>query len=248
MRVAVHRLRRRYGELLRTEIAATVDEPGEVDDEIRDLFAALGHDPLQKKSRSVGNISRFSLDPLVEALAGRRRWHQHAGSAAVSNDRPSRWTGWRAERAGREGPRDRRSPRYHVLPLPTPDPRSRSGPSDDQDPLRSDRRWPSTACGSLCFLPPRLAIVWRWRSRSALVIARRGCQRGRIRGRPPPFGPGGSDPLPGLGARRHDAGRGRPDGQVDLGLWTTPRRRPLDGSPPERERLPVELFGSFPWR
>jgi RNA polymerase sigma-70 factor (ECF subfamily) len=42
VRVAVHRLRRRYGALLRTEIAATVDDPAEVDDEIRDLFSALG--------------------------------------------------------------------------------------------------------------------------------------------------------------------------------------------------------------
>jgi len=41
VRVAAHRLRRRYGERLRKEIAATVDEPAEVDDEIRDLFAAL---------------------------------------------------------------------------------------------------------------------------------------------------------------------------------------------------------------
>ena len=41
VRVAVHRLRRRYGILLRAEIAATVHDPGEVDDEIRSLFAAL---------------------------------------------------------------------------------------------------------------------------------------------------------------------------------------------------------------
>jgi RNA polymerase sigma factor (sigma-70 family) len=41
VRVAVHRLRRRYGILLRQEIAATVDDPAEVDDEIRALFAAL---------------------------------------------------------------------------------------------------------------------------------------------------------------------------------------------------------------
>jgi RNA polymerase sigma-70 factor (ECF subfamily) len=40
-RVAAHRLRRRYGELLRQEIAATLADPAEVDDEIRDLFAAL---------------------------------------------------------------------------------------------------------------------------------------------------------------------------------------------------------------
>ena len=41
VRVAVHRLRRRYGTLLRQEIAATVDDPAEVDDEIKALFAAL---------------------------------------------------------------------------------------------------------------------------------------------------------------------------------------------------------------
>jgi RNA polymerase sigma-70 factor (ECF subfamily) len=40
-RVAAHRLRRRYGELLRQEIAGTVADPAQVDDEIRDLFAAL---------------------------------------------------------------------------------------------------------------------------------------------------------------------------------------------------------------
>jgi RNA polymerase sigma-70 factor (ECF subfamily) len=40
-RVAAHRLRRRYGELLRREIAATVADPAQIDDEIRDLFAAL---------------------------------------------------------------------------------------------------------------------------------------------------------------------------------------------------------------
>ena len=41
-RVAAHRLRRRYGELLRQEIAATLADPDEIDDEIRDLFTALG--------------------------------------------------------------------------------------------------------------------------------------------------------------------------------------------------------------
>ena len=40
-RVAAFRLRRRYGELLRREITSTLAEPTEVDDEIRDLFAAL---------------------------------------------------------------------------------------------------------------------------------------------------------------------------------------------------------------
>lgn len=41
VRVALHRLRRRFGELLRREIARTVNDPAEVDDEIRQLFSAL---------------------------------------------------------------------------------------------------------------------------------------------------------------------------------------------------------------
>ncbi len=40
-RVAVHRLRRRYRELLRAEIAQTVDEPSEIDAEIRRLFSVF---------------------------------------------------------------------------------------------------------------------------------------------------------------------------------------------------------------
>jgi len=41
VQVAVHRLRRRYGELLCAEIAHTVSSPGEIDEELRHLFAAL---------------------------------------------------------------------------------------------------------------------------------------------------------------------------------------------------------------
>ncbi|HYX20268.1 MAG TPA: sigma-70 family RNA polymerase sigma factor [Thermoanaerobaculia bacterium] len=41
LKVAVHRLRRRFGALLREEIAATVREPADVDDEIRHLLAVL---------------------------------------------------------------------------------------------------------------------------------------------------------------------------------------------------------------
>jgi RNA polymerase sigma factor (sigma-70 family) len=41
MKVAVHRLRQRYGELLREEIAQTVASPEQIDEEIRSLFAAL---------------------------------------------------------------------------------------------------------------------------------------------------------------------------------------------------------------
>jgi RNA polymerase sigma factor (sigma-70 family) len=39
--VAVHRLRQRYREVLREEIGRTVNDPGEIDGEIRDLFTAL---------------------------------------------------------------------------------------------------------------------------------------------------------------------------------------------------------------
>ena len=41
VKVAVHRLRQRYRELLRAEIAETVDSPGEVEEELRHLFTAL---------------------------------------------------------------------------------------------------------------------------------------------------------------------------------------------------------------
>jgi RNA polymerase sigma-70 factor (ECF subfamily) len=40
-KMAAHRIRRRYRELLRREILQTVDSPDEVDDEIRNLFATL---------------------------------------------------------------------------------------------------------------------------------------------------------------------------------------------------------------
>jgi RNA polymerase sigma-70 factor (ECF subfamily) len=41
VRVALHRLRRRFGESLREEIAPTVGSAAEVEDEIRHLFAAF---------------------------------------------------------------------------------------------------------------------------------------------------------------------------------------------------------------
>lgn len=41
VKVAVHRLRQRYRELFREEAAQTVEEPSEVNDEVRHLFAVL---------------------------------------------------------------------------------------------------------------------------------------------------------------------------------------------------------------
>jgi RNA polymerase sigma-70 factor (ECF subfamily) len=42
IKVAIHRLRKRYRELLRQEIERTLEAPDGTDDEIRELFAALG--------------------------------------------------------------------------------------------------------------------------------------------------------------------------------------------------------------
>jgi RNA polymerase sigma-70 factor (ECF subfamily) len=42
VKVAAHRLRRRYRDLLRREIAGTVATPDDVDDELRHLLAVLG--------------------------------------------------------------------------------------------------------------------------------------------------------------------------------------------------------------
>ena len=41
VKVAVHRLRRRYGELLRAEVARTLEQPSDIHEEIQALFAAL---------------------------------------------------------------------------------------------------------------------------------------------------------------------------------------------------------------
>jgi len=41
IKVAVHRLRQRYGEQLRLQIAHTIDDPSRVDEELKSLFAAL---------------------------------------------------------------------------------------------------------------------------------------------------------------------------------------------------------------
>jgi RNA polymerase sigma factor (sigma-70 family) len=43
VKVAVHRLRKRYQELLREEIAQTVSTEGEIDEEIQELFTALSY-------------------------------------------------------------------------------------------------------------------------------------------------------------------------------------------------------------
>ena len=42
VKVAVHRLRRRYRKLLKEEIARTIVDPETLEDELRELLAALG--------------------------------------------------------------------------------------------------------------------------------------------------------------------------------------------------------------
>ena len=42
LKASVHRMRRRYGEIFRSEVALTVDDPSEVDEEVRHLLGALG--------------------------------------------------------------------------------------------------------------------------------------------------------------------------------------------------------------
>jgi RNA polymerase sigma-70 factor (ECF subfamily) len=44
LKVALHRMRQRFGELLRREVAYTVADPADVEDEIRHLLAVLAHD------------------------------------------------------------------------------------------------------------------------------------------------------------------------------------------------------------
>ncbi len=43
LKVAVHRLKRRFRQLLKAEVAGTLDDPGQVEVEMRALFAALGN-------------------------------------------------------------------------------------------------------------------------------------------------------------------------------------------------------------
>ena len=42
VRGAIHRMRQRFGQLIRAEIADTVANPDEVDDEVRHLLAVVG--------------------------------------------------------------------------------------------------------------------------------------------------------------------------------------------------------------
>ncbi|MDX1387891.1 MAG: sigma-70 family RNA polymerase sigma factor [Acidobacteriota bacterium] len=46
VRVTVHRMRRRFGELLREEVAQTVADPAHVEDELRHLLTVVAEDPV----------------------------------------------------------------------------------------------------------------------------------------------------------------------------------------------------------
>lgn len=49
IKVAVHRLRRRYRDLVRDEILQTVSSPDEIEDELRHLWSSVGADPPQQR-------------------------------------------------------------------------------------------------------------------------------------------------------------------------------------------------------
>ena len=44
VKVGVHRMRLRFGELLRIQVGQTLDDPEDIEEELRGLFAALGAD------------------------------------------------------------------------------------------------------------------------------------------------------------------------------------------------------------
>lgn len=43
--MSIHRMRRRYGELLYEEVAATVDDPGDTEDELCKLMSIVSQSP-----------------------------------------------------------------------------------------------------------------------------------------------------------------------------------------------------------
>lgn len=49
--MSIHRMRRRYGEILRQEVAATVDNPAEVDDELRTLMSIISRPAPSQRER-----------------------------------------------------------------------------------------------------------------------------------------------------------------------------------------------------
>ena len=69
MRVAAHRLRARYRELLREEVGRTTDDPAAIDEEIADLMAALS--AAADRSFAVTTAGFFLL-PVIGEIFQRR--------------------------------------------------------------------------------------------------------------------------------------------------------------------------------
>ena len=80
VKVAVHRLRQRYRELLHEEIGRTVGTPEEIEEEVRSLFAALGSKTPAKtrnlfpRFASVERVIRRSGGYCEGAMTHRLRW------------------------------------------------------------------------------------------------------------------------------------------------------------------------------
>ena len=67
VRVAAHRLRARYRELLREEVGRTTDDPAAVDEEIGDLMAALAADlnSAALTDRRIRAVGRLQPSPAI---------------------------------------------------------------------------------------------------------------------------------------------------------------------------------------
>ena len=64
VRVAVHRLRKRYRQLLRDEISQTLTDPAQVDEEMRALFGAFR---VQRVIHFILEAETFATQPSTDA-------------------------------------------------------------------------------------------------------------------------------------------------------------------------------------
>jgi DNA-directed RNA polymerase specialized sigma24 family protein len=91
VKMSAHRLRARYRERLRDEIARTVADPSEVDDEIRTLLDAVALHSYPGRPRpgpsSLGRLSTGKMTPTSRAFAASRAW---PGSPRMSRRRGER--------------------------------------------------------------------------------------------------------------------------------------------------------------
>lgn len=108
-RVAVHRLRTRFGEILRAQVADTLADPADVDAELRHLLAILGgmkREVLSFKSSAPGRPSSDAMDATPKDMASRPPWAPFGTSSWTRpvrrTSRTSAWpSGWMKPRRSR---------------------------------------------------------------------------------------------------------------------------------------------------